>query len=492
MRTAILQSRQHHVPEADKAFQRAQTLLSAELNQEGLAELDYERGYAVNVGGDPVQAQHYLEKALEEAKAIPSVQLQIRTLTQLSSVAMSSDRYEQAIKDAEDAIHLAQSNQLDLWAADGYLRLANAELRQGHLAKAEEAAQEALRLSRQGQQRRTEAGANLTMASIMSQRHLSDNVIAPAESALAYYKQNGFFREEASLSLLLARARRDRGEYAKALEAGKASKELATKSGIRQLMALSDEVVGTTYLELEQYPSALEKFQIAKSEADGTSAKAYQSLHCAETLWRLGRYSESEEMLQSVPATETFEYELAEVRVPLLLSRMQYGEIEDLAEKALAKDPKLDSDQKNQLELQEALAKSRLRMKPAAFRRMGDVSTGKPASTVGAWRTQLTFAELALSLGMTQQALDTATKTADYFAATNQSSSELRSVLIGASAAETLNNKTAYDEFSKKSVDILSQLQQTWGPQALGQYLLRPDLQTLMREASISAPINRR
>ena len=57
MRTAILQSRLHHVPEADQAFQRAQALLSIEMNQEGLAELDYERGYAINDGGDPVSAE---------------------------------------------------------------------------------------------------------------------------------------------------------------------------------------------------------------------------------------------------------------------------------------------------------------------------------------------------------------------------------------------------------------------------------------------------
>ena len=131
MRTAVLQTRLHHVPEADKAFQRAQSLLSMEMNQEGLAELDYERGYAANEGGNPVLAEHYLEKALEEAKAIPSVQLQIRTLTHLSTTAYASNRYEQAVERAQEAIHLAQSNQLEVWAADGYVRLANAELDSG-------------------------------------------------------------------------------------------------------------------------------------------------------------------------------------------------------------------------------------------------------------------------------------------------------------------------------------------------------------------------
>ncbi len=80
-------------------------------------------------------------------------------------------------------------------------------------------------------------------------------------------------------------------------------------------MALSEELVGTVYLEMEQYPNALERFQNARSEAEGTDAKAYQALHCADTLWRLGRYSESDEMLQSVPATETFKYLVAEIQI---------------------------------------------------------------------------------------------------------------------------------------------------------------------------------
>ncbi len=488
MRTAVLQSRLHHVPEAEQAFQRTQQLLSTEMNQEGLAELDYERGYAANVAGNPALAEKYLDKALEEAKAIPSVQLQIRTLTQLSSAAYNSDRYEQAVKQAQDAIHLAQSNQLDAWAANGYVRLANAELRQEHLQKAEDAVQEAIQLSRQSQQTRVEAGANFTLASILSQRHLSDQVIAPAQSALAYYKQNGFFREEASVSFLLARARRDRGEYSQALEAGKASQEVATKSGIRPLMALSAELVGTVYLEMEQYPNALERFQNARSAADGANAKAYQTLHCAEALWRLGRYGESDEMLQSVPAAEAFVYQVATTQVSSLLSRMKYREADALAQTTLDSHPMMGADLRQEFELDEALAESHLQMKSAAFKHLANVSTGQTNGAVVDWSTQLSVAEVELALGMQQQALNDATKAADHFASTNQLDSELRSRCIAASASKDLNNTAAYDQFSKKVVDISSQLQQTWDPQALRSYLSRPDIQTLMRGASVSAP----
>jgi serine/threonine protein kinase len=492
MRTAVLQSRLHHVPEAEQAFQRTQTLLSADMNQEGLAELDYERGYAANNGGDPVLAERYLSKALDEAKAIPSVQLQIRTLTQLSSAAYVSNHNDQAVKHAQDAIRLAESNQLDVWAANGYVRLANAELQEDHLKQAEDAVQEALQLSRQSQQHRVEAGANLTLASIMSQRHLPDQVIAPAQAALAYYKQNGFFREAASASLLLIRTRRDREEYPQALESGKAFQELAYKSGIRPLMALSEEVVGTVYLKMEQYPSALERFQNARLAADGTNAKAYQALHCAETLWRLGRYSESDEMLRSVPETEAFVSQVAKTQTSSLLSRMKYREADVLAQTTLVSHPTMWADLRQELELDEALAESYLPMKPAAFKHLASVSTAHTSDAAVDWDTQLGITEIELSLGMQQQSLDDATKAADHFASTNQLDSELRSLLIGASASKLLNNTLAYQQLSKKAVDILLQLQQTWVPQDFRSYLSRSDLQALMREASISAPVDRR
>jgi tetratricopeptide (TPR) repeat protein len=491
MRTAVLQTRLHHVPEADKAFERAQALLSIEMNPEGQAELDYERGYAANESGNLELGERYLEKALEEAKAIPSVQLQIRTLTHLSTTAYATNRYALAVERAQEAIHLAQSNQLEVWAADGFVRLANAELAQGHLQKAEDAANEALQLSRQSQQRRPEAGANFTLASLMSQRDLPEQTIPPAQAALGYYTQHGFAGPAATLSLFLIRAQRDKGEYSAALESGRAFQQLAAKSGIRKLMALSDEVVGTVYLEMEQYPNALERFESARSEAEGVEAKAYQAVHCADTLWRLGRYSESDEMLQSAPDTETFKNLVAAIRESSLLSRGKYKEADTIA-REIIDDPTMRAEDKQPYELDEALAESHLRMKPAAFKLLGEVPAGQSKDTVAEWRMQLSVAEIKLYLGMPQQALDGASKAADHFASTNQLDSELRSLCIAAFASKAMNNSVAYGQFSKKAVDILSQLQQTWEPQALRLYVSRVDLQVLMRGASVSAPLDRR
>lgn len=491
MHIAILQGHQHNIVESNHAFDRAQTLLSTEMNQEGLAELDYERGFAADASGDPAAAEGYLEKALEEAKAIPSIQLEIRTLTELSTVEYASgnsDHYDQALKYAEDAIHLAQSNQLDVWAADGYIRLANAEIQRGHLQKAEEAVHEALQLSHEGEQSRTEAGANLALASIMNQRQLPDEVVAPAQAAMDYYKKNGFFRPAALASLLLTRAQRDKGEYAQALESAKNFEELANKSGIRQLMTLSEEALGTVYLTTEQYPAALERFEKARDIADGTDAKAYQALHCASALWRLGRYSDADTMLQSVPATETFAPQVAEIRASSLLSQMKYKEADALIQKMLADYPTATPQRKEQFKLDLAIAESHLQLRPIALKRLEEVSAGQSKNGAIDWGTELGIAEANLELGQVEQALDGATKAADHFAANNQLDSELQSLCIASSASKRLGNLAASGQFFKKIIDISSQLHQTWDPLAFHLYLFRPDLQTLMRAAGAQAP----
>jgi hypothetical protein len=194
-------------------------------------------------------------------------------------------------------------------------------------------------------------------------------------------------------------------------------------------------------------------------------------------------------MLQSVPHTPTLDDRVNQVRVASLLSRMKYSDADVLARKMLASDSTLDADTKQELELDAALAESHLGSKPATQKRLETQSGQQSEDTPDGRQNQLRMAEVELSLGMNQAALDGAGKAVDYFAATGQLESELRSLGVGASAAKALKNEASYRLFSKKAVDILSQLQQTWEPQALNLYLSRPDLLALLRAADISAPV---
>jgi tetratricopeptide (TPR) repeat protein len=488
MHTAVLQSRQHHVPEADRAFERAQTLLTAEMNQEGLAELDYARGYSANEGGNSVEAKQFLERSLDEAGKIPSVQLQIRALTQLSSVASRSDATSQAAKYAEQAIRLARENQLDAWAVNGLVRLASVEIHQGEMQKAEDSLHEALQLAHQSQQLRAEALANLTLASLMNQKHRPDEVIGPAEAALNYYQRNGYFMPASNASLLLIRTQRDKGQYKKALDSGNAFLDLASKSGNRDFKRQAEEVVGTVLIEMEHYSEALVHFQNAMSLADTNSFREYEAINAAIALWRLGRYAESDQLLQFVPANDKVASLVGVIRTDSLLSRQRYVDSLSVAKEMLAKYPGMAFDDREGYELDKALAESHLGMKRQALKDWDELAKQDTIESPLYSKRNLVAAEVSLATGITQQAYDIAAKAATHYGDTEQLDSELRSVCLAAVAARTLHNSEEHDAFQARAVDIISQIEHTWSPQDSHTYLSRPDLQVLVRQIPGDTP----
>ena len=477
--TAVLQSRLHHVPEAEQAFQRVQTLFTAEMNQEGLAELDYYRGYSANENGKIAEANQYLNRSIEEARKIPCVQLEIRDLTQLSSANYRADA-NQAAKYAEQSIRLARENQLDAWAANGLVRLASAKLHQGKLDEAEDSLNEALQIAHQTQQPRTEALANLTLASLMNQRQLPDKVIGPAQSALNYYQKNGFFVPAASASLLLIRAQRDKGQYQEAMQSGDAFLALSTQSGIRPLMMQAEEVVGSVMLQMERYPDALPHFENARSLADDAS-KPYQVANIADALWKLGRYADSDALLQTAPPTDVLGAKMAETRVESLLSQGKYKQALSYIGVTTTRYPKMSASEQQHIEFDRAIAEAHLGLKRQAVADMVDVQQrAKPESAAEEAALDLEIAEISLNADLPQLAHDEASEAAAHYASTGQLDSELKSVCIAAAASKALNNTTEFTSYTVKAVDIVSQIQQTWSLQVSQTYLSRPDIRTLM------------
>jgi Flp pilus assembly protein TadD len=491
MHIAVLQSRQHHDPEADEAFRRAQALLTAEMNQEGLAELDYARGNAAASGRNSADAIQFLQRSLDEATMIPSVQLQIRVLTQLSSVTSRTDP-RLAAKYAEQAIRLARENQLDAWAADGLARLADAQIHEGDFQQAEGSLQEALQLAHQTQQLRVEALTNLALANLMNQKHLPDQVIGPAQAALNYFTKNGYFSLAARASLLLIRTERDKGQYQQALSSGNVSLDVATKSGVRELKRQAEELIGSIFSAMEQYPDALVRFQNAKALSDTVSSSEYEAINAADALWRLGRYAESKEMLQFVPANDAIARLVDLVRIHSLLSSRKYGETLRLAEQALNYS-KIAADDRLEIDADKIIAESRLGMKKQALTdwEAWKVQEQTDNSMKGAKRSLVT-AEVALANGWWQEAHDEGVKAAEQFGLDGQMDSELHSLCFVALAAKELHNSAEYDIYSTKVVDIISKIQQTWSPKVSQTYLSRPDLEMLIREVPVTAHSNRR
>ena len=347
MHTAILNTRLHNIPEAERAFAQAEALFRTEVNPEGLAELDYQRGYLANEQEATDEANAYLKRALAEAQQLPNLQLQIRALTQLSSVAYNSDHDGEAVDLAEQAIRLARDNQLNTWAADGLTRLASAQLDQGHYPQADDALGEAFQILNEGEQSRVDAFANVTLASLRNQQHRVDEVLKPAQLALNYYKANGYYEEAATASLLITRTQRNKGQLKEALQSGTDLLALAARSGKQRRLMQAEELEGTIFLAMESYPDALVHFRNASSLAPAGNLKSYQALHCADVLWRIGRYTESDKELESVPLSNTF---AAEIRAASLLSQQRYAQAQAVAEKMIAQAPDMAADRKQELE----------------------------------------------------------------------------------------------------------------------------------------------
>lgn len=477
MHIGVLQARQHHVPESNSAFQQVETLYQNSSNAEGLAELDYERGYAANRNGELAKAKGLLEKASQEADGIPSVQLKIRTLTQLSSLAYGSGAYKESVNDAEQAIKLARDNQLESWAANGFVRLASAQLGEGDLSDTDKSLQDAFNILHQSPQPRTEALANVTLASLMSQKGQPDHVIAPAQLALDYYSRNGFFTEGKNAATLLIRAQRDKGQYQQALRSANELLDLIKQSGVRPLMMQSEETVGSIYLQMEQYPDALSHYQTALALTDTAKDRAFQALHCGAVFWRLGRYAETERMLQSVSGTESLATWAGINRVQSLLSQRHFKPALELAKQLLANRGTMSGGQ-DDLQQAIAIAEAHLGMKRQALEYIAEQPAndthGKPEDVATG---ELADAEIYLALGMNNEAEETAAKAHDYFKRVSQNDSLLHSTLLEAAAFKAAKDDTNYNKYFAEAIDTVNSLRNTWTPQLLQSYLARPDLQ---------------
>lgn len=485
MHIAIVDARLHKVTDANTAFGKAEKIFAAEMNQEGQAELDYERGYLANESGDSTQANLFLSRSLDEAKHIQSVQLEIRALTQLSSSASGSGHPTEGVEYAQQAIQLARDHQIPAWAANGFARLAQARLVEGsdHFQEAEEAVDQARTLAIQSQQPRAEALANGVLASLRDQEDRPDDVIAPAQAALAYYKQNGYFEPAAMAYVLLLRVDEYRGQFRQTLQTANQFLSLAQQSGNSELMRLAEHHVGMTYESGEQYPDALEHFQKARTLASDDLNQAVEAASCADVLIRLGKFADAEALLQPIEKFEGMRILDGKTRSGEFLAQQKYANVEALTTSILKTHPDIDLASMQQLQLDRAVAEAHLHKNAQA---LTDVqhseanSQPEHGSDVTAHAT-LQIVEVELWTGDARQAREDAAKIEQYFASQGQLDSDLRASLIAALSSRTLNDTVACNKFTLKAVDIQSSLEHTWDPQVFRTYLSRPDLRALMR-----------
>jgi protein kinase-like protein/tetratricopeptide repeat protein len=487
----IVESRQGRTAEGESAFAKAEALYRAASNLEGTAEIAYQRGYAASLRGDASRARDYLAQSLRAAQEIPSVQLEIRALTRMSTVEYLADNTDQSISLANQSIQLARDNRVDYWAIDGMVRLGNAYLTRNDFAKAESPLREALRLASEGGRPRLAANSELSLASLRNMQERPAETIAYAQKALDYYKPAGFFSESTAALTLIVRSERDRAQFKHALSRALESLDIVRRMNNPASLLQAEESVGSVLLDLEQYPDALNHFQAALEAARSVHQLVeYQLIHCADTLWRLGRYAEAESMLSAIPREVAGR---SGIKVTILLAKARMLLSRGNAEAAL----------------QEArLGLSDGRLPPESLAALAVVA-GTAAAQSGAShvaeslcqnaydhaqegmlpavmaQAQLCQAGAFLSVGAPQRALPLAESASKFFSSSDQQESEWRSLLYISKANKAAGDWEAARAGASRALEIISRTQREWGD-AFRMYARRPDVMEARKELAES------
>jgi tetratricopeptide (TPR) repeat protein len=480
VRLGVLDSRRKQTAQADAAFAKAASLYRAASNLEGIAEIDFERGNDANTQLQLNDARKYLQKSLEAAKAIPSLQLEIRALTRMSVTEYLGRNTEQSIALANQAIALAQENGIEYWAIDGMIRLGNAYIGRADYGQAGSQLERALSLAQRGQHPRLIALAQLSLASVRKQQDKPAEVIPLAQAALDYYRPMGFASESVDALTLIVRAERVQGDNQAALKSGQELLASAIKLDKPAAILRAEESVGSVLLDLERYPEALDHFQRALSASRSLNANVeYFLLHYADTVWRLGDYKEAEQTLDSLPSTSRTRTDIAtmvtEITSGMLVSQKRYPAAKKIVQGPLDDKSNIDPGyfQRVMCEIETASGSA---ASAEEMCRKAIEQAQRESDRTAAAAAQLDLANAYLAAGDAAQALPVAQGAHNFFAASGQRESEYLSLLTLAKISRALKDTSGAKQCAQKGLDILSSFAHNWSPQQYKGYSSRPDV----------------
>jgi tetratricopeptide (TPR) repeat protein/tRNA A-37 threonylcarbamoyl transferase component Bud32 len=495
LRLGVLLGRKHD-NEAGAALDKADSLYQAFGIVEGRAEVAFQRGVLLNdIGGKIDEARAQLEQARDFARVVASVYQQIRILYQLSNVAIKAGQTDQALKYADEAIQLAQTNQMESLIARGNIEIGNIYLGAGKYNEAEEYFQRALDAAQRYGARQNEARARLTLASVYVQKGEADRALALIDQAVSFYQAGGYRTEVRQALILRARTFKQKGDYKSALQAFQEQLSQAEQSSDQSLIAFAHVSVGGVLLAQEQYAEARRHFEESRARFKAAGNKLYEGyalMSLGITLWHLGNYQEAHNLLQqaseiakqngsSFTALEA-SVDLAEAEIALSLQK--FNEVEPKAKQALDLAGTQDKQIAAQAKILIALSQARSGRGAAGLamcQQARDAAAGQTDPLLVA-QTQLCVAEAALLSNDSKRAMENAGPAQTFFANSGMAESGWRASLIAGLASQRNLDRENAQLYLKNANDAFSSLEQKWGAEAFKSYQERPDIQTYRRQ----------
>ncbi|HEV8483453.1 MAG TPA: tetratricopeptide repeat protein [Blastocatellia bacterium] len=498
LRLGILYGRRQHPEQAGEAFSKAETIYRAMSNQEGEAEVLYERGAMLRRSGRLTDARTQLENALEISQRANNKYQFVKTQLQLSSLYAAEGDTDRARDLAKDAMGMAQAGNIRDLATNGLLELGETLRLRGEFIDAAKYCKQALELARADKTRRTEARALYSLGSMNRQQGNIDEAIPLLEEAIAFYQPAGYRLETSRALLVLARARRDKGQYEVALNTFEETLRLARELDDPGMLAASHSSIGILLAdEKERYLEALSHLDESYKINQSLGAKVdmgYDQMNRGRVLWKLGRYQEARAALDEAfkiadRPEASYKVVLAWVHLTnslMALSERRFADAEAKGRQALELAGIQYKDVAVQAKCGIALAEASSGA-PQSARKLCDeaIATAKEMNHPRLLSTsRMVLAEVLLLSNDPEGAKANALEAQAMFAQSAQKDSEWRAWLIAARASGLSGDKSTTIDYASRADALCAGLQQTWGVEAYEGYMRRPDIRTYRKQLS--------
>ncbi len=493
----ILYGRLQDRAKATAAFDQAESRYRGLSSLEGVAEVYYQRGVVARRFGDLDQARSFVRQALDAARTVGNPQQQIAALLQLANISCKQGQAEPARELAGEALDLARRDGLENLMTRGLLELGAIFQNQGDATEAKKYYAQALEYARRYKSARNEARARFLLASASIDRRQFDEAAPELVQALAFFRQGGYLKETSQGLILLARLRRNEGDYEGALQAARQQVELAGQSGDREQLASAHNAAGMALFELELFTDALAHYRQAHKlgvETRNVAARNYAG-NCVAMFWRLGRYAEAQSMLNEAGPRGLAAFvklERAEMELSLLHAARTRAILAEISAAEKSEDQELAIESNRVLGLEEALSGRASNGKRLTSEAVSEAQTLRDPRLLA--QAKLALADVMLAGGDPAQASRLALEVQPQFGRASQYESEWRAWLIAARAARARGEASQARDCAGRAAAQLARFQGRLEAADSASYADRPDIRRCRAELErlIKGPISRR
>ncbi|HVF57501.1 MAG TPA: tetratricopeptide repeat protein [Pyrinomonadaceae bacterium] len=496
-----LYGRKQNQASAASAFERAEKIYSEANNVEGRAEVLFQRGNLLVGWSKFADARRDLQQALDLARDAGDRHQQAQVLLKLSHVFSAETNHKQAQAYAREAVEIAQDSNMSDLTARSYVTLGSALYQAGNYDEAQKHLDRALELARRDAIQRVEALALSALGDMRLKQNRTDEALELIKQASNYYERGGYRKEADTCVMLIARTRRDKGDYAGALQTFEEQLLVAEKSGdILRVGQLHRECGAVLYLQ-ERFPEALQRFeksyQIFKSLGHQLYI-CYNLLWRAKVLARLGRFEEARAEIEEGLAIATrpgggnkeLQIRLSMLEAVVALDERRYPEVVSKSRGVL----QLGAQYKDAVvEAGYVLGLARARSGATGEGRTLCEDALRKAQVLGdLWQiptVQLALAEALLKSGDAAGALQASLQAEESFTRAGRVESAWRAMSIAGLASHRAGDQEREREYLSRAAALLARLEQAWGAEAVSSYTSRPDVQQLRKElGTLTAP----